>query len=155
MFPLGFFSFIAITHGAGVMEEEYGYWNLSILGGASATGWRYQDTTSVFFGKGETEGVGRGEVKCHWVWSPETRGETMECSDGGFSYQWGDEGRTNITVQQTLENVNGEVGGVTLGGTANVTLRYGTSANGRGFEGKVIVPARRCCQGRMSGEAPS
>ncbi|KAK4646128.1 hypothetical protein QC761_207605 [Podospora bellae-mahoneyi] len=145
------FIFIVGTGVGAVREKEYGYWNLTIVGGASATGWRYQDTTSVFFGRGDQEGGGRGEVQCHWVYNPETRGETMECTEGGFGYQWGDEGRTDITVQQTLENIDGEVGSITLGGTANVTLRYGTSANGRGFEGRVIVSAKRCCLGRMNG----
>lgn len=83
--------------------------------------------------------------------------EMWKCSKGdgkgikSWAYKADRTFPTDITVQQTLENIDGEVGSITLGGTANVTLRYGTSANGRGFEGRVIVPARRCCWGRMNG----
>ncbi|KAK4174382.1 hypothetical protein QBC36DRAFT_347966 [Triangularia setosa] len=147
---LVFLSTIVATPLVLAAESHYGCWNLTITGGASATGWRYQDTTSVFYAIDSD--VGDSPVKCHWVYSPETRNETMECTDTSFSYQWGDSGRTSITLQQTLETwINGKAERVTLGGTANVTLRYGTSANGRGFEGRVVVPARRCCQGRMNG----
>lgn len=93
-----------------MIEKEYGYWNLTIVGGASATGWRYQDTTSVFFGRGDEEGVGRGEVKCHWVYNPETRGETMECTEGGFGYQWGDEGRTGELISALMTRWMGDWG---------------------------------------------
>ncbi|KAK4202042.1 hypothetical protein QBC40DRAFT_197175 [Triangularia verruculosa] len=151
MFPLFvccFLSIIATSFGLPT-EPDFGYWNLTIIGGASATGWRYQDTTSIFYAADAEEGSAL--VKCHWVYSPETRNETMECTDSSFSYQWGDEGRTRITVQQTLNiSIDGEARSTTLGGTADVTLRYGTSANGRGFEGKVLVLARRCCLGRMN-----
>ncbi|KAK4187029.1 hypothetical protein QBC35DRAFT_436055 [Podospora australis] len=131
----------ATTH---TVTINYGYWNLTIVGGASATGYRWQDTTASHSSSREQL------TKCHWLYSPEFRNETLTCSDPSFSYEWG-YNRNTITIQQTLPlEIDGKVQNVTLGGTADITLSYG-GVNGRGFEGKTIVEAKKCCVGRGQG----
>ncbi|KAK4222681.1 hypothetical protein QBC38DRAFT_374622 [Podospora fimiseda] len=132
---------------------DYGYWNVTYTGGASATGYRYHDITAFYSGYSPDR-----RATCRWLYSPEFRNETLTCNDPSFSYELVDSQRrltyvmTDITLQQTVEIVVvGKLQNVTLGGTAPITLKYNLGANGRGFGGETVVQAQKCCKGRMNG----
>ncbi|KAK3984625.1 hypothetical protein QBC44DRAFT_362964 [Cladorrhinum sp. PSN332] len=154
--PLLLASFAAAT--------DYGYWNVTYTGGASATGYRYHDATAFYSGYSPDR-----KATCHWLYSPEFRNETLTCNDPSFSYElvnsqrselfpegFGEHGEltcmTDITIQQTVEILlDGKLQNVTLGGTAPIALKYNLGANGRGFGGETVVQAEKCCKGRVNG----
>ncbi|KAK4167922.1 hypothetical protein QBC43DRAFT_297174 [Cladorrhinum sp. PSN259] len=76
-------SFLITLLASSAAATDYGYWNVTYTGGASATGYRYHDITVYYSGYTPDR-----KATCHWLYSPEFRNETLTCNGPSFSYEF-------------------------------------------------------------------
>lgn len=86
------FSLLMLSASSAAAATDYGYWNVTYTGGASATGYRYHDIAASYSGYAPDR-----KATCHWLYSPEFRNETLTCNDHSFSYELVDSQRSRFS----------------------------------------------------------
>ena len=130
------------------VDLEAGYWNLTLSGGSSTTGYVWHDVFSVYSGKPDTT------VHCTYTRGPTTSASgdllcdemvlnTVTSNQTSFRYEWnGAAGLQDFTVRQTVEiTVNGVKTPVNVTGKGSVELVCGLGFNRLACEGTGRVNA--------------
>ena len=107
------FSLLVLSASSAAAATDYGYWNVTYTGGASASGYRFHDIAASYSGYAPDK-----KATCHWLYSPEFRNETLTCNDPSFSYALVDS-QTSTFFCPTIRGPRFFFGGggeVTMGG---------------------------------------
>ncbi|KAK3368515.1 hypothetical protein B0H63DRAFT_76913 [Podospora didyma] len=112
-----------------VHNYEYGYWNASIAGGSSASGFKWRNLQASYFSSAASTEP-QSITSCRWVLDMSAHSKTSSCNNTLFSYIWGE---TIVTLKETVEirNEANEAISLAVSGTIPINYRCGLGGSGR------------------------